>query len=68
MLTLRSAWLAPDPAPGADLTAGQIVNRLTKRAGLPDDAKGLKLPDQKYGYGYIQPLAAPKQNIPAGPQ
>ncbi len=51
-----------------DLTAGQIVNRLTKTAGLPDDAKGLKLPDQKYGYGYIQPLAALKQDIPAGPQ
>ncbi|WP_329121637.1 type VII secretion-associated serine protease mycosin [Streptomyces sp. NBC_01465] len=51
-----------------DLTAGQIVNRLTKTAGLPDDAKGSKLPDQKYGYGYIQPLAALKQDIPAGPK
>ncbi|KUN97966.1 S8 family serine peptidase [Streptomyces caeruleatus] len=51
-----------------DLTAGQIVNRLTKTAGLPDDAKGLKLPDEKYGYGYIQPLAALKQDIPAGPK
>ncbi|MEV0094784.1 type VII secretion-associated serine protease mycosin [Streptomyces sp. NPDC050738] len=49
-----------------DLTAGQIVNRLTKTAGLPDDLKGAKLPDQKYGYGYIQPLAALKQDIPAG--
>ncbi|MDQ0990934.1 type VII secretion-associated serine protease mycosin [Streptomyces sp. V3I7] len=49
-----------------DLTAGQIVNRLTKTAGLPASAKGLKLPDQKYGYGYIRPLAALQQNIPAG--
>ena len=49
-----------------DLTAGQIVNRLTKTAGLPASAKGLKLPDEKYGYGYIQPLAALRQNIPAG--
>ncbi|MFE6619531.1 type VII secretion-associated serine protease mycosin [Streptomyces sp. NPDC057740] len=51
-----------------DLTAGQIVNRLTKTAGLPDNTKGLKLPDEKYGYGYIQPLAALKQDIPAGPK
>ncbi|MGW1744927.1 type VII secretion-associated serine protease mycosin [Streptomyces sp. NPDC002092] len=49
-----------------DLTAGQIVNRLTKTAGLPASAKGLKLPDEKYGYGYIRPLAALQQNIPAG--
>jgi hypothetical protein len=49
-----------------DLTAGQIVNRLTKTAGLPASAKGLKLPDQKYGYGYIRPLAALEENIPAG--
>ncbi|MFI5754499.1 S8 family serine peptidase [Streptomyces sp. NPDC051569] len=50
-----------------DLTAGQIVNRLTKTAGLPSSAKGIKLPDEKYGYGYIQPLAALKNNIPPGP-
>ncbi|KPI05828.1 Type VII secretion system peptidase S8A, mycosin-1 [Actinobacteria bacterium OK074] len=49
-----------------DLTAGQIVNRLTKTAGLPASAKGLKLPDEKYGYGYIRPLAALEDNIPAG--
>lgn len=49
-----------------DLTVGQIVNRLTKTAGLPASAKGLKLPDEKYGYGYIRPLAALEQNIPAG--
>ncbi|MCB5909309.1 S8 family serine peptidase [Streptomyces pinistramenti] len=49
-----------------DLTPGQIVNRLTKTAGLPDSAKGTSLPDQKYGYGFIQPLAALKRDIPAG--
>ena len=51
-----------------DLTAGQIVNRLTKTAGLPASAKGLKLPDEKYGYGYIRPLAALEENIPAAPR
>ncbi|PLW66124.1 type VII secretion-associated serine protease mycosin [Streptomyces sp. DJ] len=49
-----------------DLTAGQVVNRLTKTAGLPDSAKGTSLPDEKYGYGYIRPLAALTENIPAG--
>ncbi len=49
-----------------DLTAGQIVNRLTKTAGLPASAEGVKLPDEKYGYGYIRPLAALEENIPAG--
>ncbi|MFI7104292.1 type VII secretion-associated serine protease mycosin [Streptomyces sp. NPDC050161] len=49
-----------------DLTPGQIVNRLTKSAGLPPSAQGISLPDQKYGYGYIQPLAALKRDIPAG--
>jgi type VII secretion-associated serine protease mycosin len=49
-----------------DLTAGQIVNRLTKTAGLPSSAKGLTLPDKHYGYGYIQPLAALTKDIPAG--
>ncbi|MFF4601162.1 type VII secretion-associated serine protease mycosin [Streptomyces sp. NPDC001339] len=51
-----------------DLTAGQIVNRLTKTAGLPTSAKGTSLPDQKYGYGFIQPLAALKRDIPDGPK
>ncbi|WP_399085023.1 type VII secretion-associated serine protease mycosin [Streptomyces sp. BBFR2] len=51
-----------------DLTAGQIVNRLTKSAGLPASAKGIQLPDQKYGFGFIQPLAALKRDIPAGPK
>jgi hypothetical protein len=49
-----------------DLTAGQIANRLVKTAGLPASAKGRSLPDQKYGYGFIQPLAALKKDIPAG--
>ncbi|MFJ4848766.1 S8 family serine peptidase [Streptomyces sp. NPDC088733] len=50
-----------------DLTAGQIVNRLTRTAGLPASAKGLALPDEHYGYGFIQPLAALTRDIPAGP-
>ncbi|MET7733773.1 type VII secretion-associated serine protease mycosin [Streptomyces sp. NPDC005402] len=49
-----------------DLTAGQIANRLTKTAVLPDSAKGLSLPDEKYGYGEIRPLAALTEDIPAG--
>lgn len=51
-----------------DLTAGQIVNRLTETAGLPASAKGLALPDERYGYGFIQPLAALTGDIPAGPE
>jgi type VII secretion-associated serine protease mycosin len=49
-----------------DLTAGQIANRLTKTAVLPNSAKGLSLPDEKYGYGTIRPLAALTEDIPAG--
>ncbi|MGW6907660.1 type VII secretion-associated serine protease mycosin [Streptomyces sp. NPDC054940] len=49
-----------------DLTAGQIANRLVKTAVLPDSAKGLSLPNEKYGYGSIRPLAALTQDIPAG--
>jgi subtilisin family serine protease len=49
-----------------DLTAGQIANRLVKTAALPNSEKGLTLPDKSYGYGIIQPLAALKDNIPAG--
>ncbi|WP_102926435.1 type VII secretion-associated serine protease mycosin [Streptomyces noursei] len=51
-----------------NLTAGQIVNRLAKTAGLPDSAKGISLPDQKYGYGFIRPLRALTSDIPAGPK
>ncbi|MFG2803029.1 S8 family serine peptidase [Streptomyces pseudovenezuelae] len=49
-----------------DLSAGQIANRLMKTAVLPDVEKGLSLPDKSYGYGIIQPLAALKDEIPAG--
>ncbi|WP_306323334.1 MULTISPECIES: S8 family serine peptidase [unclassified Streptomyces] len=49
-----------------DLSAGQLVNRLVKTAGLPASAKGASLPDEHYGYGFIQPLAALTKNIPAG--
>ncbi|MCM2579913.1 type VII secretion-associated serine protease mycosin [Streptomyces meridianus] len=51
-----------------DLSAGQIANRMTKTAGLPASAKGLKLPDEKYGYGFVQPLAALTKDIPPGPK
>ncbi|MYT08770.1 S8 family serine peptidase [Streptomyces sp. SID5470] len=49
-----------------DLTPGQIANRLVKTAVLPASAKGLSLPDEKYGYGTISPFAALTQDIPAG--
>ncbi len=37
-----------------------------KTAVLPDSAKGISLPDEKYGYGEIRPLAALTENIPDG--
>ncbi len=49
-----------------DLTAGQIANRLVKTAVLPGSAQGISLPDEKYGYGSIRPLAALTEDIPAG--
>lgn len=49
-----------------DLTAGQIVNRLTKTAEMPASEKGAKLPDEQYGYGAIRPLAALQEDIPKG--
>lgn len=49
-----------------ELTAGQIANRLVKTAALPEAEKGLSLPDERYGYGIIQPLAALEEEIPAG--
>ncbi|MFG2527263.1 S8 family serine peptidase [Streptomyces sp. NPDC048516] len=51
-----------------DLTPGQIANRLVKTAGLPEDQKGLKLPDAHYGYGFIQPGPALRKDIPEGPK
>ncbi|MER6309237.1 S8 family serine peptidase [Streptomyces sp. NPDC001657] len=49
-----------------DLTAGQIANRLVKTAGLPEDKKGMKLPDAHYGYGFIKPYSALTKDVPAG--
>ncbi|WP_266390569.1 S8 family serine peptidase [Streptomyces canus] len=49
-----------------NLTPGQIANRLVKSATLPESAKGISLPDEKYGYGIINPLMALTKNIPAG--
>ncbi|MEU8681496.1 S8 family serine peptidase [Streptomyces sp. NPDC048611] len=51
-----------------DLTPGQIANRLVKTAGLAqaEKDKHLKLPDDHYGYGYIQPGPALRKDIPAG--
>ncbi|WP_314175540.1 S8 family serine peptidase [Streptomyces winkii] len=49
-----------------DLTAGQVVNRLTKTAKMPASEKGAKLPDERYGYGAIRPLAALQKDIPKG--
>ncbi|GLP71629.1 type VII secretion-associated serine protease [Streptomyces sp. TUS-ST3] len=49
-----------------DLTAGQVANRLVKTAVIPSSVKGVSLPDEKYGYGEIRPLAALTADIPAG--
>ncbi|WP_328690493.1 S8 family serine peptidase [Streptomyces caniferus] len=49
-----------------NLTAGQVVNRLVKTAGLPPAENGLELPDPRYGYGFIRPLRALTQDIPTG--
>ncbi|MFK0120542.1 S8 family serine peptidase [Streptomyces sp. NPDC090994] len=51
-----------------DLTAGQLVNRLVKTASLPDAVKEVSVPDERYGYGSIQPLAALTEDIPVGPK
>ncbi|MDH6516103.1 type VII secretion-associated serine protease mycosin [Streptomyces sp. SAI-135] len=51
-----------------NLTAGQIANRLVKTAVLPHSVKQSSLPDEKYGYGTIRPLAALTDDIPAGSQ
>ncbi|MFE3856640.1 S8 family serine peptidase [Streptomyces griseorubiginosus] len=49
-----------------DLTAGQIANRLVKTAVIPASVKGISVPDEKYGYGIINPLVALTKDIPAG--
>ncbi|QOV35178.1 type VII secretion-associated serine protease mycosin [Streptomyces ferrugineus] len=50
-----------------DLTAGQVINRLIKSASFLDH-KGLKAPDDEYGYGILRPNKALTMNIPAGPK
>ncbi|SCK56666.1 type VII secretion-associated serine protease mycosin [Streptomyces sp. WMMB 714] len=51
-----------------DLAAGQVVNRLAKTAKMPASEKGAKVPDERYGYGAISPLAALQEDIPKGPK
>jgi type VII secretion-associated serine protease mycosin len=61
-----SACVALLRAEFPNLTAGQIVNRLSETAELPPAEKGGKLPDERYGYGAIRPLAALQEDIPKG--
>jgi type VII secretion-associated serine protease mycosin len=49
-----------------DLTAGQVATRLTETAEMPAAAKGAKVPNERYGYGSIRPLAALREDIPKG--
>ncbi|MBT2423406.1 type VII secretion-associated serine protease mycosin [Streptomyces sp. ISL-22] len=50
-----------------DLTAGQVINRLIKSATFAHH-KGLKAPDEEYGYGIVRPYSALTMDIPAGPE
>ncbi|WP_344404736.1 type VII secretion-associated serine protease mycosin [Streptomyces longisporus] len=50
-----------------NLTAGQVINRLIKSASFLGH-KGLKAPDEEYGYGIIRPRQAVTMNIPPGPK
>ncbi|WP_369273763.1 type VII secretion-associated serine protease mycosin [Streptomyces sp. R11] len=50
-----------------DLSAGQVVNRLIKTATFAHH-KGLKAPDEEYGYGIVRPYSALTMDIPAGPK
>ncbi|MFC5639240.1 type VII secretion-associated serine protease mycosin [Streptomyces bullii] len=50
-----------------DLTAGQVINRLIKSATFAHH-KGLKAPDEEYGYGIVRPYSALTMDIPAGPK
>ncbi|OEJ24716.1 type VII secretion-associated serine protease mycosin [Streptomyces agglomeratus] len=50
-----------------DLTAGQVINRLIKSASFLGH-KGLKAPDDEYGYGIIRPYKAVTMDIPKGPK
>ncbi len=49
-----------------DLSAGQIVNRLTKTAVVPGSTKHIGNPDERFGYGAIRPLVALTADIPKG--
>ncbi|MFI9764522.1 type VII secretion-associated serine protease mycosin [Streptomyces sp. NPDC051963] len=48
-----------------DLSAGQVINRLIKSATFAHH-KGLKAPDEEYGYGIVRPYSALTMDIPAG--
>ncbi|MFR9757142.1 S8 family serine peptidase [Streptomyces sp. TR06-5] len=61
-----SASVALLKAKFPDLTAGQIVNRLTETARLPASAEGGEVPDEQYGYGVIRPLEALRADVPKG--
>lgn len=50
-----------------DLSAGQVINRLIKTATFAHH-KGLKAPDEEYGYGIVRPYSALTMDIPAGPK
>ncbi|NBE52725.1 type VII secretion-associated serine protease mycosin [Streptomyces boluensis] len=50
-----------------DLTAGQVANRLIKSASFLGQ-KGLKAPDDKYGYGVVRPNKAVTMDISKGPE
>ncbi|MFJ8535443.1 type VII secretion-associated serine protease mycosin [Streptomyces sp. NPDC093591] len=50
-----------------DLTAGQVINRLIKSATFAHH-KGLKAPDEEYGYGIVRPYSALTMDLPAGPK
>jgi type VII secretion-associated serine protease mycosin len=60
-----SATAALVRAKHPDLTAGQVINRLIKSASFLGH-KGLKAPDEEYGYGIIRPYQAVTMDIPAG--
>ncbi|MFE2643647.1 type VII secretion-associated serine protease mycosin [Streptomyces nigra] len=48
-----------------NLSAGQVINRLIKTATFAHH-KGLKAPDEEYGYGIVRPYSALTMDIPAG--
>lgn len=49
-----------------DLSAGQIVNRLTETAVVPGTNHHADQRDERWGYGAIRPLAALTADIPKG--